>query len=440
MLLACLRISVFVVLLMIAYQVVLFSSTREIRTSNSSPFAAITPIFFPIPKNIDRSELEKLLPPRAVLPSNIDSVRLTLNPAVHSWFVAEMQRALKRIDQNLPISALRDNSTHMSAAINAVLIDGDSHVRVMYSNSSSTYFGIERLPLASTAKLFVAVALGEFDSPDSRYCNPGRFSGWLTIDAARPGPCSAKERTVRAAEAFAHSLPGPLLWRSNQVLSDAHLGNIFQKMGMLVEGHASLRNSAILGQVKGLPLELHRAAHLITLALADRHEEAKIPKIVDFFGVKDEGQEQRHLPSHSAVMEESYKVAFSSGTLEYIRAVLRAPIRFGTLKELSVLERSSDNVRLLWGKTGTFAVKGETLLVWIVGGLIAQNKPYSWMLLIKSQDPDRFLGNTNAAAFASIVPLFVEAAMRDSRSDSSDEVRLSVEKGAEASTVGNDKK
>jgi hypothetical protein len=102
----------------------------------------------------------------------------------------------------------------------------------------------------------------------------------------------------------------------------------------------------------------------------------------------------------------------------YARDVLSAPIRRGTLQGLSTVELGRDGISLTWGKTGTYAVGGKTLHIWIVGGLVVDGEPYSWLVLARVADSDHSFGNTNASAFAPVAKVLIEAAVRDRRTES----------------------
>jgi hypothetical protein len=83
-------------------------------------------------------------------------------------------------------------------------------------------------------------------------------------------------------------------------------------------------------------------------------------------------------------------------------------------------------ISFLWGKTGTYAVRGRTLDAWIVGGVSIKGAPYSWLFLIRSTDESRSFGNTNAASFAPIARLLIQAAIRDSLSEAADPILLPI--------------
>ena len=350
---------------------------------------------------------------------------LTINPNVNAWFSSELDHLLTALGQKLP--GLDEVASADSVQLSAVLIDAESRIRVMYSNSEDTYFGSNRLPLASTAKIFVAVGLGNYDVSSTRYCVPRTFTSWLTVDAVRSGNCPPNTRTVSANMAFGKSMPAPLLWRSHQVLTDSFLSGVLVKLGVRPEVSGSLKDAAIMGSLQARPLEMHRAVQAITLALAASGNSAKLPTLVDAIKIEDQDGKLREILLNSpSISPEMYLSVVTPSVAGYLRDVLHAPIRLGTLHALSDINLSERGISLLWGKTGTYAVKGRTVSAWIVGGLNINGTPYSWLFLIRSIDPSRSFGSTNAAAFAPIARLLIEAAIRDNSSDSADPILLSI--------------
>ena len=114
-----------------------------------------------------------------------------------------------------------------------------------------------------------------------------------------------------------------------------------------------------------------------------------------------------------ALAAETYRSVLTSKSVNYLRQVLSAPIHAGTLQALSSLKLPELGISFLWGKTGTYAAHNETRIMWIVGGLDVRDRPYSWILLIKAGDDRHTFGNINAAAFAPVARLLIEAAVRD---------------------------
>jgi membrane peptidoglycan carboxypeptidase len=376
---------------------------------------------------IESEGVRKLLPGDFAVPDHAVLVRLSINQEVNAWFTSEMVSTLTSLSQKLP--DIGNWQWPANARVNAVLVDPDGRIRVMYSNSPETYFGPGRLPLASTAKIFVAIGLGQYDNAQQRYCIPDTVTSWITVDAARSARCPAGASTISARTAFARSLPAPLLWRSNQVLSDAALKRVFNEMGIAVDAYPSLKNAVILGHVQARPIEMHRAVHAVTLALTGRNSDARMPSIINAIETKSgSGGEAVEVPvEQPAVSSESYRSAITPISALYLREVLNAPISSGTLRALSSMNLPESGVDFIWGKTGTYAVKGETRNIWIVGGLDAGRGPYSWLLLINSDDERHSFGNTNAAAFAPIAKLLIEAAVRDSVSETTKAVDLAIE-------------
>lgn len=367
----------------------------------------------------------KLLPKDYRIPEDAVSARLTINPPVNAWFNSEMMRTLGVLSRNLSESG--DGLWPETVRVNAVLIDSDSKIRVMYSNSVETYFGSNRLPLASTAKIFVAVGLGKYDDATARYCIPRAVTNWLTIDAARSSLCPVGVPTVSASTAFARSMPAPLLWRSHQVLTDHALNGIFLQFGIALDAFSSLRDAAIMGQVRARPIEMHRAVHAVTLALAESNADARIPTIVDAIETRGhDGRIQDVSVDRPSVPSVTYRRGITPSAVRYLREVLNAPIRAGTLQSLSGLNRAEAGIDFVWGKTGTYSVRGRTRNIWIVGGAEVGGAPYSWIVLINSAEEKYSLGNTNAAAFAPIARLLIEAAVRNGVAESAVPMRRPV--------------
>ena len=362
--------------------------------------------------NID---VQELLPSGLAVPANAVSARLTINPDVNAWFSSEVNRSLVKLERDS--LSVEEDASPDSIQVNAVLVDADSRIRVIYSNSERTYFGASRLPLASTAKIFVAVGLGNYDISSARYCVPRTFTSWLTVDAARSASCPPKARTVSANMAFAKSMPAPLLWRSHQVLTDEFLSHVLLKLGMRSDASGSLKNAAIMGALQARPIEMHRAVQAITLALAGSTKNARLPMLIDAVRTDDRNGNVQDIAVFSpAIPRDSYLSILTPSVTAYLRDVLYAPITSGTLKSLSDMNLSELGIGFLWGKTGTYAIRGKTLDAWIVGGVSINGAPYSWLFLIRSTDENHSFGNTNAASFAPIARLLIQAAIRDSSS------------------------
>jgi hypothetical protein len=371
--------------------------------------------------SMGRADIGRLLPPAFALPDDTVALYLSIDPETNDWFRSKLDHTLTLLANGLP-------EWPSDAQINAILIDAESQIRVIYSNSPETYFGSDRRPLASTAKIFVAVALGQHDRADDRYCIPRTITRWITMDTVFR--CSSNASTVSASMAFARSMPAPLLWRSRQILDELTLKRVFLQLGIVPGQYPSLIDAAILGYIQARPIELHRAVHAITLALAGRVSDAKMPRLIRAI-------ETDHSPpdieAHEAAIDSSpvshsrYSSVITPAVVGYLRDVLSAPIRFGTLRALSSPEFSRSDIDFVWGKTGTYAVRGDTHTIWIVGGLSVAGKPYSWLLLVNSADATHSFGNTNAAAFAPIARLLAEAAIRHSDTEVKASLRLIVD-------------
>lgn len=370
-----------------------------------------------VTERVAQHSLRELLPSDVVLPDDAVSARSTINITVNAWFSYELAHLLTSLSRTLP--AVSGRAWPSDVQITAALADGDGRIRVIYGNVAETYFQPTRIPLASTAKIFVGIGLGEHDTAQTRYCVPSRVTNWITADAERSSSCAPGNRSVSAGTAFARSLPGPLLWRANQILTEHALRRIFLRLGIVPDGYASLREAAILGQVAASPREMHRAVQAVTLALTGHDDAARMPTVIDAIEVRNpakDGFDRIAIPL-PALAPETYRSVLTPRAVSYLRQVLSAPIRRGTLHALSSLRLAELGIALLWGKTGTYAVHGETRAMWIVGGLDVRDRPYSWLVLIKSRDEHHNFGNVNAAAFAPVARLLIEAAVRDRATD-----------------------
>jgi membrane peptidoglycan carboxypeptidase len=350
------------------------------------------------------------------LPRDAIAARLTINPPVNQWATAALEQVFKTIDQST-LGGLFNSRRH-PARVNAVLADARGRIRAMYSNAEWMYFGPETLALASTAKIFLALALGKHDDPGARYCNPAAVTTWLAVDAVLAAQCGPGGRSVSARNAFARSMPSPLLWRSFQVVTEAELRDVFEQLGFAKLQHRSLRTAAAMGHIAARPLDLHRAVHAVTLAFAGRNDPAETPTIIDTVTVrKPDGTTEETSVARPFISSAAYRRVVSPEVAAYARDVLSAPIRYGTLQGLSGVRSGRDGISLIWGKTGTHAVGGDTLHIWIVGGLVVDGEPYSWLVLAGAAGPDHSFGNTNASAFAPLAKILIEAAVRDRRTE-----------------------
>jgi hypothetical protein len=366
-------------------------------------------------ETLPRDSLRQLLPADVALPDNAVSARSTINAEINTWFSSELAQLLTKLSRRL--TAVSGRAWPADTQVTAALADGSGRIRVMYSNNGKTYFEPKRIPLASTAKIFVAIGLGEHDTAQTRYCAPDRITGWITADAERSSLCPPGNHSVSASTAFARSMPAPLLWRARQAVRERALRQILLRLGIVPDGYASLREAAILGQIEASPHEMHRAVHAVTLALTGHDDAARTPTVIDTIETRNliDGGLDRVPIVMPGLAPESYRYAITPAAISYLRQVLSAPIHAGTLHALSSLKLPELGIGLLWGKTGTYAVRGETRIMWIVGGLEVRDRPYSWLVLINAGDDHYTFGNVNAAAFAPIAKLLIEAAVRDRR-------------------------
>lgn len=366
-------------------------------------------------ESLPRDSLRKLLPADVALPENAVSARSTIDVEVNTWFSSELAQLLTKLSRTLTVASGR--AWPADTKVTVALADGDGRIRVMYSNAPGTYFEPKRIPLASTAKIFVAIGLGQHDTAQTRYCAPDRITGWITADAERSWVCPPGNHSVSASTAFARSMPAPLLWRARQVLTEHALRQIFLRFGIVPDSYASLREAAILGQVQASPREMHRAVHAVTLALTGHDYAARMPTVIDTIETRNpvDGRLDRVPIAIPGLAPESYRSAITPEVANYLRQVLSAPIHTGTLRALSTLKLQELGIGLLWGKTGTYAAQGETRNMWIVGGLEVRDHPYSWLVLINAGDDHHTFGNVNAAAFSPIAKLLIEAAVQHQR-------------------------
>lgn len=351
------------------------------------------------------------IPFDASLPSDMVGARTTLNPNLEVWFSAAIVKDLGKVrNRVLFFGGNFDANVHVPK-INAVLVDAKGRVRVMASNAPKLYFGSQSFPIASTGKIFIALALGKHNSPDASYCIPPAITSWVEVDAERSSQCEVTGRKISARAAFARSMQSPILWRSLRILGEGELRNVFQQLGITNLNYSSLRYGAIVGSIKVPAIYLHRAALAITLAFADKREPIQTPTLIDEVMAGKPAHIQRI--ARASIDAQRYASVMGHNVRLYASDILSSPIRQGTLHELVNFARRRE-ITKLWGKTGTFSVRGNTRHIWIVGGLVANGQPYSYLVFVKASDDNRSFGNANASAFAPLAGDLIEAAIRDS--------------------------
>jgi hypothetical protein len=399
------------VLLCLPYLTNITSRREWFSSEASSPFRG----FGVIDKSALTDDFAASIPFDAFLPKNATASHLTVNPNVDRWLANALSEDLNKVRDHVSLLGGEFDSRGYEPLLSAVLVGADSRIRAMSSNARLLYFGSGALPMASTGKIFVALALGKHDRPTDQYCSPQRITSWPAVDAAMSPRCEANGLIVSARVAFARSLPEPILWRSFQTISEAELRNVFQQLGITDLNYPSVRAGAILGSIKVPPVYLHRAALAITLAFAGRTEPAKTPTLIDSVSVRNaDGTIQEQHLLRGAVSSSNYSSVLDNDVLPYASAILAAPIWQGTLHELAKFTARRE-ITSLWGKTGTFAVNGHTRHIWIVGGLIVNGNPYSYLVLAAAPDHNHSFGNANASVFAPIASDLIEAAIRDSQ-------------------------
>jgi hypothetical protein len=358
-------------------------------------------------------DLAASIPFDASLPEDAVASRTTANPALSRWLANAVSKDLNIVRERILLSGGSFDTQAHIPQINAVLVDARSQIRAMVSNARSRYFGSDALPVASTGKIFVALALGRHDSPDAQYCSPLPVTSWQTIDAVLSTDCGTTGRMVSARAAFARSMPRPILWRSFQTLSEDELRNVFQQLGITNLNYPSLIASATFGSIKVPPVYLHRAALAITLAFAGRRESAQTPTLIE--EVTTGNPPHLQPVARPAISVDQYDSVIENDARAYASDILAAPFRQGTLHEL-VDFTDRGEIMWLWGKTGTYAVNGNTKHIWIVGGLVVNGEPYSYLVLAAAPDADHSFGNANASVFAPLAGDLIEAAIHDDQS------------------------
>jgi membrane peptidoglycan carboxypeptidase len=262
--------------------------------------------------------------------------------------------------------------------IAAVLVDSKSAIVGFYSTSPELYFSRTPLPIASTSKIFAALALGQYDMADSNYCVPSTSTGWWAIDAQAIS-CVGGPKYVKARTAFARSMSVTILSRMLQNTTEYEVGQVLLKCGLVPPQTGSARASTALGKLAATPRELHRAVHAITLSFAHRGEAALLPTLI----VSRQGVQ---ISSLNAGAINACKELMTPSVETYTRAVLSETITRGTLRHLVIFRTQAPEIEFMWGKTGTYAEGGTSRYIWLVGGMILHRKAYSWLVLVAASD------------------------------------------------------
>jgi hypothetical protein len=101
------------------------------------------------------ADLVASVPFDASMPRNVIASHLTTNPTVDRWLSNAVIEHLNTVRDRVARLGGDFVSRGYKPQITAVLVDGNSHIRAMFSNARSLYFGSDALPIASVGKFLL---------------------------------------------------------------------------------------------------------------------------------------------------------------------------------------------------------------------------------------------------------------------------------------------
>ena len=219
----------------------------------------------------------------------IVAIHLTTSASATHKFVQSVEVALQHIQAGtagvaLPLS--NDGQTAQSAGVVIAVVDPRSQISRIYASSPNLFWSW-KTPLASTAKMVAAVALGRRDTPETLYCR-APLSG--VEPASATTGCDQKSAWISARQAFARSDSRAIAWALHR-LPHHELAEIAAAFNLPAPGETPLATALAYGQFELTPAEtLRLVAAIFGDGMSGRYDDEDFPTIISSITVLDSGR------------------------------------------------------------------------------------------------------------------------------------------------------
>ena len=352
--------------------------------------------------------------------NSVQEVQLTLDIKGNYQFERRIEQELEHLQQKLSkkleLPLVGGQEMASSQALDVVVVAADLEgriVRYFELAERASYFGSahardsqsglyrpqkESRAIASAAKLLAAIAIANRgkDKPETVYRTESRCR-W---------PCSNSGLNCSgpALRVFARSQNAPILARLERLELGNKLEDLAVNAGLnRIDTETPMTTAAVCGYLGGSPRTVHRLAALLLAALSDQQSHpVPLPSLLKDVKLTP-GAAVLALSAAQGVKPAPLSpsaLPIRRDGLRYLQSVLSGPLCeragrgrhfMGTLARLGspglnaqgwCAERRRD-VRLHFGKTGSYETSGGTIDLWTVGGIqFATGEAYSYVVLM----------------------------------------------------------
>lgn len=292
------------------------------------------------------------------------------------------------------------NDRNNGLRINIVLQDEAGNIRRHFSSHSDIF--TSRTPIASTAKIGAAVALGRLDRPTTNYCTT---TGSVPV-ANMPRACASDAPRISAATAFARSDNAAIFTAiEGRKASRSSASQVAGILGFEVPGLAS-STSLTLGLAELTTAEQLRSIRAVAVALAHDNRDVGLPRLISALTLIDPrtgaGIRTSSAEAGSLAQESVRQLFPDAQSRAFFKAVLRAVSEpGGTLASIGNLAEAKKGE--LFAKTGTHSAAGQTKALTVTGIVIRNGRPWTFAISVSSPRNGAAIGQTLSASV--IAPL-----------------------------------
>lgn len=333
------------------------------------------------------------------------SIHLTTSAADNRNFKDAIVGALKELQASVPGIGMSlydgvgiDNAAHVVVA----LADPDGRLRYVYSSHDGLLL-TRKAEMGSTAKMLAAVALARRNSPQTPYCR-APIPGMSVAVADDKSVCRDRTRWLPAHDAFARSSSPAIHWALRHYCRQGDLKSIAAAFGLPALGDVPPTTALTYGVIEITPAEMLRMTAGVGAVLAGEHRDIPFPSIVAEAVLLDPDGKTRSVKilGGESLSSQALAAAVPSGAKAFVANVLGATSEAsGTLRSLAPVKAELGG--MLYAKTGTVSVAGNTQVVQIAGVFMRAGRPWSFTVMLATPDSRRPLGrNLAASQFASL--------------------------------------
>jgi hypothetical protein len=334
------------------------------------------------------------------------SIHLTTSAADNRTFKDAIVGALKELQASVPgigMSLYGEVGIDSAAHIVVALADPDGRLRYVYSSHDGLLL-TRKAEMGSTAKMLAAVALARRNNPQTPYCRAS-ISGMSVAVADDESVCRDRTRWLPAREAFARSSSPAIHWALRHYTRRDDLNSIASAFGLPAFGDVPPTTALAFGVIEITPAEMLRVTASIGSILAGGHRDILFPTIIAEATLLDLDGKARvvRISGGEPLRSDAFAAAVPSGAKAFVANVLGATSEAsGTLRSLAPLKAKLGG--MLYAKTGTVSIAGNTQVLQIAGVFMRAGRPWSFTVMLAAPDNRQPLGrNLAAGQFAPLV-------------------------------------